>query len=73
MKLRLRKEERWKKIPSEEEAKEVTQHPLDLSGEIELEKCKRYGGGYEIVCPSCHETNIIQSSAFTTDLGESQE
>jgi len=51
----------------------VTQHPLDLSGEIELEKCKRYGGGYEIVCPSCHETNIIQSSAFTTDLGESQE
>jgi len=58
------------KIPSEEEAKEVTQPPLDLSGEIELEKCKRYGKGYEIVCPSCHETNIIQSSAFTTDLGE---
>jgi len=58
------------KIPSEEEAKEVTQPPLDLSGEIELKKCKRYGRGYEIVCPSCHETNIIQSSAFTSDLGE---
>ena len=58
------------KIPSEEEAKEVTQPPLDLSGKIELEKCKRYGKGYNIVCPSCHETNIIQSSAFTTDLAE---
>ena len=24
--------------------------------------------GYNIVCPSCRENNIIQSSAFTTDL-----
>lgn len=53
------------KIPSK-----VEKPSLDLSGEIELEKCKRQGRGYNIVCPSCHETNVIQSSAFTTGLAE---
>lgn len=53
------------KIPSK-----VEKPSFDLSGEIELEKCERYGGGYNTICPSCHETNIIQSSALTTDLAE---
>jgi hypothetical protein len=45
--------------------------PFDISMDIELEKCGRYGKEYNIVCSFCHENNIIQSSAFTTGLKKS--
>ena len=48
----------------------VEKPPFDLSANIELEECKRYGEGYYIVCPSCFENKVIQSSAFSTNLAE---
>jgi len=48
----------------------VEKPPFDISANIELEECKRYGEGYYIVCPSCFENKVIQSSAFSTNLAE---
>lgn len=52
--------------------KEEGEPSFDLSGEKKLVKCERHGMEYSVICPSCHETIPIQSSAFTSNMEKSR-
>jgi len=58
---------KYEGFPKEVESQKQS---LDLSGPKELKKCRKKGDEVSVVCPSCHKTTVIKTSAFTTDLEE---